>query len=680
MPDYLKTYTDEQIKAGEATKAVLSYVSAIERKAKAEATAKKLAEIDGKISDIDTDIKGGYKNSSTLSERLLAGFSQGNTMSTADAWKKQKEKEKAELVAQQKEIREMLVAETLKTMETANDLPLPEVKSLDALRAKLEEVTKARGKAVYESKEFFRLDAEMNRLQKEIDKYAPKTKNKQESEASRLKREAVTEFEKLGKEYKKLNLQRLNDLESDNQKELKQEADKYDALIENEKDFLKLKGRTPEQEKETKAAIKTISSDKKAAIDALTLRQEQKMFTEISSLRTRLTDLHETELQKQKDQINKFYDDLVRANVGNAERITQINAERAIELGNAEIREKERLEKDKEAIAAQYDSLNGNKPKARLAAIKKQYDDEVIALKLKYSQSLLATKEFQEALALIEKNRQAATKAEEKAQAAEKKDLILQSTQAVADAAFQIGANNRAAESAAALDTIEKNRNEELSKKNLTEAQKKKINEKYDAQARAEKLKAWEADRRAALAQAVIAGALAVVKALPNVGQAIAAGVAAAANIAVIASEPTPKFAGGGYSSDDPEGYVGQATLFKKSASGRPFIAGEAGKEWIAPNWMVKSPRFANVIGMLESARKEKRAFANGGYNSDFTPGQSPASIHPTDNRIVRLESLVEAFIIEQQRFNRLPVVNDWAVTEDYLKKLDNDKATVDSV
>lgn len=71
----------------------------------------------------------------------------------------------------------------------------------------------------------------------------------------------------------------------------------------------------------------------------------------------------------------------------------------------------------------------------------------------------------------------------------------------------------------------------------------------------------------------------------------------------VLQEAPAPKpFAAGG-PSFAPGGHVN-----------KPFmaLAGEAGPEWIAPNWMLRNPRTANIIGALENIR-QSRAFAAGG-------------------------------------------------------------------
>lgn len=96
---------------------------------------------------------------------------------------------------------------------------------------------------------------------------------------------------------------------------------------------------------------------------------------------------------------------------------------------------------------------------------------------------------------------------------------------------------------------------------------------------------------------------------------AIAAGVNLA-KLAIIDEQQPPAYASGGFTPNN-------ATLYN-SASGRNFIAGEAGAEWIAPNWMLQNPITANTIGMLEAMR-QGRMFESGGMASEKTAGGSTA-------------------------------------------------------
>lgn len=655
MPAYLKQYSDEEILAGKAVGAINKYINALEKKSLAEAAQERIKELQKEnIALAAADGSEGSGFFGAINEGFQAvygavGYKGGVTR-----------------------LRNGIKENNNKQIQT-NKASIAEIQNLygaDIFKNAIEETSPTTPGGVV----------------------PVKPDKKAENAAKAATKKALSEFESLDDDYKKLRLQRLNDQLSVNEKEVKQEADKYDALIKKEQDFLKQleanrklkltaeqKKENKDQEQKTNTNILQIQVDREKAVSDLRVRQETEMNRQISDLRTRLADVHETEIKKQQDQINKFYDDQEVKSAGNQNALNKLKIERSKELTAAELREKERLEKEKLAIESEYDSLSGSKPAARLAKINKQYDDEITALKTKFSQELQATKEFQDALKLIEKNRRKEIEVETKATEEDKKNFILDATQKAADGVFDIMGNNRAAETDRKIKALDRERDAELSKANLTEDQKTKINERYDAKVKEAKEKAWKADQAAALAQVVVNGAIAVSKVMAQTGilspfaiPAIIAG--AALQSAIILAQPMPEFAQGGFSDSDPAGYVGQPTVFKKSASGRSFMAGEAGKEWIAPNWMVQSPRYANVIGMLEAARQDKRAYAAGGFNATSTT-PNPVYSEPSVTRLDRLEILFGEFVTEQRRFNSLPIINEWKAMEDYNRKLQNDRS-----
>lgn len=265
---------------------------------------------------------------------------------------------------------------------------------------------------------------------------------------------------------------------------------------------------------------------------------------------------------------------------------------------------------------------------------------------------------------------------ETKAQKVKEGEEYLALARGVADSASSIVNDGLRSESNSRLKALESQRDVELSNKNLTEEQKERINRDFDDRVRQERIRAWRAEQKAAVAQALVNGALAMTKVSAQTGVltfAFSPAVAAmtALQVGVIASQSAPEFAVGGMTDQDPAGYVSNSTLFNSSASGRPFVAGEKGREWIAPNWMVQSPRFANIIGSLEVARKEKRMYATGGFNSENTTSTLPAQ---SGYDFYRLEAKLDAFVDTQTKHNSIPVVLDYAVKEQYERKLLNDR------
>lgn len=152
---------------------------------------------------------------------------------------------------------------------------------------------------------------------------------------------------------------------------------------------------------------------------------------------------------------------------------------------------------------------------------------------------------------------------------------------------------------------------------------------------------AAERRKKAAISEAIIAGALAVVKSLPNVFAAIAAGVAAAAQIAIISNQKFDKggFTGRGFGSPDSSGF-------------KPAGIVHAG-EYVAPAWQVNNPETGPVVQWLNNRRL--RGYATGGFVApNTTPSDSipinastATSIQGLDsfmNAVTRFEAVVARF------------------------------------
>ncbi len=130
--------------------------------------------------------------------------------------------------------------------------------------------------------------------------------------------------------------------------------------------------------------------------------------------------------------------------------------------------------------------------------------------------------------------------------------FAIEQAQVISDTIFTINQQNRDAETASILESLSMRKDAELANKNLTDAQRLQIEARYQQQEAQIKQRAWEAQKQADLAQAIINTALAVTKAFAtvpppaNIFAAAAAGVAGAAQIAIISSTQPPKFADGG--------------------------------------------------------------------------------------------------------------------------------------
>ena len=142
-------------------------------------------------------------------------------------------------------------------------------------------------------------------------------------------------------------------------------------------------------------------------------------------------------------------------------------------------------------------------------------------------------------------------------------------------------------------------------------------------------------EKEYAMFKIVLSTAIAVAKALEmyDYYSAVAFAALGAIELGIASSQPIPEYAKGGFNktSNDPQGYTTGATLYTNSASGQNFIAGEAGREWIAPNWMTEDSVIGPNIQALEAIRV--RGFASGGSTSTSTKTPSFETSTKTANQ-----------------------------------------------
>jgi hypothetical protein len=134
--------------------------------------------------------------------------------------------------------------------------------------------------------------------------------------------------------------------------------------------------------------------------------------------------------------------------------------------------------------------------------------------------------------------------------------LALSSAQTLSNTIFTINQQNRDAETASILESLSERKDAELANKNLTDAQRLQIEERYAQQEAEIKTRAWEGQKQAAIMQAIINGALTIGNILATVpggplnpatiASLAAAAIATGAQIAIIENAQPPKFADGG--------------------------------------------------------------------------------------------------------------------------------------
>lgn len=166
---------------------------------------------------------------------------------------------------------------------------------------------------------------------------------------------------------------------------------------------------------------------------------------------------------------------------------------------------------------------------------------------------------------------------------------------------------------------------EQLAKGIITEEEYQRklqtINEEAERKEAEEKRKKAEADKKAALIEAAIATALAIVKAAPNPALMALAAVVSGIQIAAIAAQPIPQFKEGGFKvtgAQDGKNY--NATYIGKHPGGmlpnKPVVlASEAGPEYFVPNPLLHHPEVIDHVRAIENIRTggSIRQFAEGG-------------------------------------------------------------------
>jgi hypothetical protein len=182
-------------------------------------------------------------------------------------------------------------------------------------------------------------------------------------------------------------------------------------------------------------------------------------------------------------------------------------------------------------------------------------------------------------------------------------DLALSSAQTISDTIFTINQQNRDAETASILDSLSMRKDAELSNKELTDAQRLQIEERYAQQEAEIKTRAWEAQKQAAIAQAIMNGALAIGNILATVpggplspatiASLAAAAISTAAQVAIIESTQPPKFADGGM--------VGG----QLHSSGGTLIEAERGE------YVVNRHAAAEYLPVLKAINEGEPTFAN---------------------------------------------------------------------
>lgn len=394
--------------------------------------------------------------------------------------------------------------------------------------------------------------------------------------------------------------------------ELQEKVNLYRTALENatlqSEEYERIQNKLIATEKQLNQAIKSRdindtplpSKDNKNPLQNKKLEAEQKLATAISQIRKKLYLENLTESEKEILQTQQQYNELIALcqqfgidtiEVYNAysEKIEAIIDRELENEVSASIAAQDRInqalmsssEREKASVRQKY---------AELIALAEQYGIDTLALKEKMDEELASIKEDEEPQDIFEMSPEDWEDLEGKIGKA------IQLAGQLADIWGQFN-QIQADKEKKELQEYERscNRKKELLNKQLNAG--KISQEQYNARtsqldADLEKKKTEIAKKQAkrdkaqSIFSAIISTAAAIAQALPNIPLSIIAGIMGAAQIAVIASQPLPEYAKGGLTD-----------------GAKMYIAGEAGQEWISPNWMLKDKTTGPIIQQLEMVR-----------------------------------------------------------------------------
>ena len=394
--------------------------------------------------------------------------------------------------------------------------------------------------------------------------------------------------------------------------ELQEKVNLYRTALENatlqSEEYERIQNKLIATEKQLNQAIKSRdindtplpSKDNKNPLQNKKLEAEQKLATAISQIRKKLYLENLTESEKEILQTQQQYNELIALcqqfgidtiEVYNAysEKIEAIIDRELENEVSASIAAQDRInqalmsssEREKASVRQKY---------AELIALAEQYGIDTLALKEKMDEELASIKEDEEPQDIF------GMSPEDWEDLEGKIGKAIQLAGQLADIWGQFN-QIQADKEKKELQEYERscNRKKELLNKQLNAG--KISQEQYNARtsqldADLEKKKTEIAKKQAkrdkaqSIFSAIISTAAAIAQALPNIPLSIIAGIMGAAQIAVIASQPLPEYAKGGLTD-----------------GAKMYMAGEAGQEWISPNWMLKDKTTGPIIQQLEMVR-----------------------------------------------------------------------------
>lgn len=183
------------------------------------------------------------------------------------------------------------------------------------------------------------------------------------------------------------------------------------------------------------------------------------------------------------------------------------------------------------------------------------------------------------------------------------------------------------------LDFLKSRLDKQLISEEEYNAQVERVNREYAEKERETKQEMFRREKRARIIEATINTLTSVTRVLYNPVLAAIVGIAGAAQVAAIASQPMPQF--------DKGGYTGQG-MGRPDKSGFKVAGVVHEDEYVVPQWMLREPQYANVVDWLEKERTGYAGYADGGFVGNnlrkllknSVPARMARKIFGTDNDV----------------------------------------------
>lgn len=435
----------------------------------------------------------------------------------------------------------------------------------------------------------------------------------------------------------KLNAEQLANTKSTYDQELAAAAQKYNDLIKAEHDYQaqikRSKDLTPGQKKTAISAsngrIGEATGDKENDLNNVRVKQAKEVTDAIKQYQDQQTANFNGNIDKQIAKNNQFYDAL-KAKLASGDIDGQLVVETNRIISNAktqadgQLEQQKRYEDELQQLKDEYDSISDQRDISEKAKVQKKLDSELAMYKDQLNKKLIDEKQYEKLVTQAKKNAAAADQQIDSDNSKQWKEFALDTAGQIADGIMAITKQSNDDKYNAQIQSLESQKEADLSNVNLTASQRYQITQKYKAQEDALKLKQWQADKDASIEQALINEAVAVTKALTtlpwpaNLISAAGTTVAAAFQIAQIEKSKPPQFADGGWLPSGPSHAAGGLNVI--DPLGRLVANIEGGEPVLSRATASANPNLVNaLLGSGGQTLNYEKAIT-AGYNRASAP------------------------------------------------------------